>query len=274
MVVKIYGLILLFVCLLMTAFAFGQTGVRIPLTMVDNSGYRADVLFGVDAEASDCVDPSLGEFELPLNQCGMSTVCMYFSDDWPEGNNCLGAGVLMDLRNYFSPSQIDTYCVYFNAQNYPLTFHWPSNLKNFYYSVRMSFTQDALHPIADMVLVDSLRLSAPTTNKIFIFAWEPKPIINSINAGGALPSNYVLHQNYPNPFNPSTTISYELPAVTHVKLDIIDASGTKVATLVDARQGTGRYEIQWDAHQMPSGVYFCRLTTNQSVMATKLLLLK
>jgi hypothetical protein len=259
---------------MMTSIAFAQTSLKIPLTVVDNAGYRADVIFGVDAEASDCIDPSLGEFELPGNQCGTSTVCMYLSDDGAEGRTCLGAGVLLDLRRYFSSSQIDTYCVHFSAQNYPLTFHWPSNLTNSYYSVRMSFTQDASHPIADMLLVDSLRLNDPTANKIFIFAWGPKPVINGIKDNGSLPANYILRQNYPNPFNPSTTISYELPNVSHVRAIIFDASGTKVATLIDTRQGAGRYKIQWDAHQMPSGVYFCRLTADQFVMTKKLLLMK
>jgi hypothetical protein len=70
---------------------------------------------------------------------------------------------------------------------------------------------------------------------------------------------YTLAQNYPNPFNPNTAISYQLSAISFVRLGIYDILGREVATLVDAVQNAGSFTVRWDATSSPSGVYFYRL---------------
>jgi hypothetical protein len=74
-----------------------------------------------------------------------------------------------------------------------------------------------------------------------------------------LPTSYSLEQNYPNPFNPSTAISFQLSAVSLVKLEVFDVLGRKVATLVDGLQPAGSYTVRWDAANQSSGVYIYRL---------------
>jgi hypothetical protein len=71
-----------------------------------------------------------------------------------------------------------------------------------------------------------------------------------------IPQKFALYQNYPNPFNPSTTISYDLPQRARVKLAIYNLLGQEVATLVDGEQEPGRYNINFDASGLPSGIYF------------------
>ena len=75
-----------------------------------------------------------------------------------------------------------------------------------------------------------------------------------------LPSEFALSGNYPNPFNANTLISYELPTDAHVKLEVYNISGQKVATLVDSKQQSGYRSITWDASEVSSGVYFYKLT--------------
>ncbi len=77
----------------------------------------------------------------------------------------------------------------------------------------------------------------------------------------APPPTYVLGfaENYPNPFSQSTTIRYSLPAEVHVRLQVYDALGRQVATLVNERQGKGVYERHFDGGHLPGGVYFLRL---------------
>jgi hypothetical protein len=75
-----------------------------------------------------------------------------------------------------------------------------------------------------------------------------------------LPTEFELFQNYPNPFNPKTAISYQLTASSLVTLRIYDVLGKEIATLVNGRQESGRYTINWDATGFPSGVYLCQLT--------------
>jgi hypothetical protein len=73
------------------------------------------------------------------------------------------------------------------------------------------------------------------------------------------PLTFSLIQNYPNPFNPSTTISYQIPMRAHVSLIIYEMLGREVVTLVDGVQEQGYRSVQFDAGNLSSGIYFCRL---------------
>ena len=64
---------------------------------------------------------------------------------------------------------------------------------------------------------------------------------------GALPERFELGANYPNPFNPSTMIPYQLPASMHVRLEVFNLLGQRVATLVDGEQPAGFHTASWDA---------------------------
>jgi len=89
------------------------------------------------------------------------------------------------------------------------------------------------------------------------------------------PNKYVLLQNYPNPFNPTTTITYQLPVVSNVELNIYNLLGQKVATLVSEKQSIGNYKVEWDASSFTSGIYFYRLKTDKGfIQSRKLILLK
>ncbi len=88
------------------------------------------------------------------------------------------------------------------------------------------------------------------------------------------PDSYTLYQNYPNPFNPLTTIKFALPKESFVKLEIFDALGQKVSTIVSEILSSGIYEYEWDAKEYSSGVYTCRLSAENFVSSKKLLLMK
>lgn len=91
---------------------------------------------------------------------------------------------------------------------------------------------------------------------------------------GNLPIEYSLGQNYPNPFNPSTTISYSIPMQSKVELKVYDVLGREVATLVNKKQQAGSYEVEFDASNLGSGVYFYQLRAGSFVESRKLVLLK
>ena len=90
-----------------------------------------------------------------------------------------------------------------------------------------------------------------------------------------IPAQYALEQNYPNPFNPSTVIEFSLPEdVANVKLSIYNALGEKVAELVNTSLQAGRYQYQWNAQNVATGMYIYELRTNNFVSVKKMLLLK
>ena len=83
-------------------------------------------------------------------------------------------------------------------------------------------------------------------------------MITSVSGSSAiLPMEFRLAQNYPNPFNPSTTIRYELPKGSIVRLSVYDILGREVTLLVNEGKNAGVYELKFDAQRMSSGVYFC-----------------
>lgn len=84
----------------------------------------------------------------------------------------------------------------------------------------------------------------------------------------------VAVENYPNPFNPSTRISFTIPQKSQIKLKVFDVLGREVANLADGVYEIGRYEVTFDASNLPSGVYFYNLTTGTSSITKKMLLIK
>ncbi len=89
-----------------------------------------------------------------------------------------------------------------------------------------------------------------------------------------LPTQFNLKQNYPNPFNPNTTISYSIPIQTNVNISVYDVSGKEIAILVNEVKSPGSYNINFSAKNLPSGVYYYKITTNEYTETRKMVLLK
>ena len=99
---------------------------------------------------------------------------------------------------------------------------------------------------------------------------------NKAIARDAVVVEYALGRAYPNPFNPTTTIDYSIVDAGHVTVKIYNVVGQHVATLADGymeRSASG-YTLNWNASQMPSGVYLVKAETASSVSTQKLMLLK
>jgi hypothetical protein len=89
-----------------------------------------------------------------------------------------------------------------------------------------------------------------------------------------LPTTFALHPNWPNPFNSSTMIRYDVPRTGEVRLTIFNLLGQRVATLLDQRRLAGTYTVTWDASNLPSGLYFCRMEAAGFAQTRKMLLVK
>jgi hypothetical protein len=99
-----------------------------------------------------------------------------------------------------------------------------------------------------------------------------EPISNSV------PDKFKLYQNYPNPFNPSTMIRFDIPSAEAgpqtVRLSIYDILGSEIETLVNEQLNPGTYEVQWNAGNYSSGVYFCTIEAGHFKETAKMMLIR
>jgi hypothetical protein len=92
--------------------------------------------------------------------------------------------------------------------------------------------------------------------------------------GIATVTEYALHGNYPNPFNPVTEIAFDLPEAGTVSLKVFDVMGREVAVLVNEEKAAGRHTISFDARDLPSGMYICRMRANEFTASHKMMLIR
>ena len=97
---------------------------------------------------------------------------------------------------------------------------------------------------------------------------------NTVEVTGIVPNEFALKQNYPNPFNPSTKIEYQLPSEEKVSIRIFDILGNEVAQLVNEKIAAGVHTVEFDAANLPSGIYFYQISAGQYSQTKKLMLLK
>ncbi len=97
-----------------------------------------------------------------------------------------------------------------------------------------------------------------------------------------IPNDFKLYQNYPNPFNPTTKIKFDVPLSPlnergeggFVSLKIYDVAGREIATLLDESLNPGSHEMEWDASNYPSGVYYYKLETTNFSESKKMVLIR
>lgn len=170
--------------------------------------------------------------------------------------------------------------------------HWSKNLEldmlgyNIYRSSDqgVSYTRLNMQTIQDTIWCDTVDLGLYTyfvTALDFTFfeslpsdTVEGSPLDDINGTSPGLPSVVKLFQNYPNPFNASTTIRYEVPRLGRVELEVFNLLGQRVSVLVSEEQQPGEYAIDWQAGDLPTGVYHCRLQAGGAAIVRTMMLLK
>ncbi len=116
-----------------------------------------------------------------------------------------------------------------------------------------------------------LNLPAGTTG-IFKVEFKPINILSVVNE--VVEKNYNLEQNYPNPFNPVTSISFTLPALTEVTLDVYNILGEKISTILKGELSAGSHTVKFNGTGLSSGIYIYTLKTNEFYQTRKMMLIK
>ncbi len=88
------------------------------------------------------------------------------------------------------------------------------------------------------------------------------------------PNDFTLKNNFPNPFNPSTTIEYSLPKAANVRIEVYNVAGQKIETLLNNAIKAGHHEIEFNAQNLSSGIYFYRMQAGEFHQVKKMILIK
>lgn len=132
----------------------------------------------------------------------------------------------------------------------------------------------------DTLFATGLATNSDGTTSSDDWNWAPnkriivKSSIGIIPISSNVPSNYSLSQNYPNPFNPATSINFEIPKSSLVKIKVMDITGRVLDVLVNENLSTGIYKVNWDASKYSSGVYFYSLESKDFSETKKMLMIK
>jgi hypothetical protein len=111
-----------------------------------------------------------------------------------------------------------------------------------------------------------------------LFVGEKSNLLVEDDALTTLPGEYDLEQNYPNPFNPSTVIRFSLPVPEDVRIEVYNVLGQRVSVLHNGILHAGNHNLVWDGKddngtRVSSGVYFCRMVTDNYTASRKMVLL-
>ncbi len=177
----------------------------------------------------------------------------------------------LDVRKN-APNTFNLNQFFMDPNGDPLTYSWSGNSSN----LNVSLQDDSLivlTPGSDYLGTETVTFVAKdneddsTSHTVDIWVSETGIV-------DAMPGDFRCDQNYPNPFNPSTSIRYQLPENRNVNLSIYDLSGHKIRTLINGIQDAGYYTVQFQAGDLPSGVYIYRLTAGNDVQTMKMILMK
>lgn len=142
------------------------------------------------------------------------------------------------------------------------TFH--SHPEDFPYSIGVDNFED--------VYVLGISFGGSTDYDITTIKYSQSIGISQI--GSSVPGTYELYQNYPNPFNPSTVIKFDIPKAEYTSMKIYDINGRLIKTLLNNNLNAGSYQYNFNASSLPSGIYFCSLTTESFQKTVKLTLIR
>ncbi|MFY0684946.1 MAG: T9SS type A sorting domain-containing protein [Balneola sp.] len=121
--------------------------------------------------------------------------------------------------------------------------------------------------------IESDEIITPFMEERFVVKVVPESLLDN-ESNDELPSSVELYQNYPNPFNPTTTLSFYMPEDGNVKLSVFNIVGQPVAVLIQETMSKGEHNLEWDASDMPSGIYIYQLEIGANIMTRKMTLVK
>ncbi len=204
---------------------------------------------------------------------------------WHLGYNRVSSlDTTQEAGGYTKIEKITTVCDAFGTLNLPIGSFQALRMKStdldyYYYGSTLSYvdtsyyyqwmTREGHRAEVDGVQKDGQFVDATAISLTYVVNTP-----TAVRDSHSRPETFALEQNYPNPFNPSTMITYGIQRTSNVTLKVYDMLGREVRTLVNEVKEPGRYQVQFDAKGLPSGVYFYRLAAGNQLETKKLVLTK
>ena len=256
----------------LNVFTQQSAQVSIPFLVYDNAGGNKTLYFGLDQTASDSLDPELGESDLPP----LPPVGAFDARFILPNNNFNGS--LSSWSDYrYAPS-----FPYTGTEEHRLKYQSTQGATVFYFS--WNFSPEVTGLLQDVIngtfVNEQLSGSGVYELTDFVMLNQLKLIINynhivtKVENDQDLPNHFRLEQNYPNPFNPLTIISYSVPEISFTNLSVYNLLGEKLVTLVNKTLRAGKYRIEFNGKDLPSGVYIAILKTDNFIESIKMILSK
>jgi hypothetical protein len=225
-----------------------------------------------------------GQINIPNALAKGTEVVEYFKEDWGKITITDNAGISYTLYAVKGEVELDFYEMppAPQAGMFDIRFGSGRIAEDISKSIKTIEMSGIEHPVRVKVENMDIRLQDETGKEINVNVKAGEDIVISdatitklMVSGELLPAKYALEQNYPNPFNPSTVIEFSLPEdVSNLKLSIYNTLGEKVAELVNTALTAGKYQYQWNAKNVATGMYIYELRTDKFVSIKKMVLLK
>ncbi len=223
-----------------------------PSKVKANTSFTINVTVGNPVAVSD-----LYGISFKINSS--AATCTYVDNSASEGT-FLGSGVL----KFFQPVDNQTVDAAV-TKTYPPGVNGSGTIASF--DFRSSVDQTVNFSLQNVTATDS-------QGNTILFDVIPISILVDVKENILLPTEFSLTQNYPNPFNPTTTISFEISHQSYITLKVYNVLGKEVATLLNGEKSAGKYNVEFNAGGLASGVYFYKLQAGSFVQTKKLILMK
>ena len=210
--------------------------------------------------------------------------------EWPYEKHDLGRTSNYNFSNSITPVELTSFTSSFSGSSVELNWTTASEINNFGFEIEKSKNSNVYNEM--WYTIGFISGNGTTTEpKSYSFIDDNvtsgvyKYRLKQIDYDGSnkysdeikivvFPGEFVLEQNYPNPFNPNTVISYRLPVNSNVTLKVYDILGNEVVILVNEEKQPGVYEVEFDASNLSSGIYFYQLKADGFVQTRKMILLR
>lgn len=252
-----------------TLYAQSQPQISSFITVTDGRDESRILSFGVDPQATDGIDATLGEALLPP----FPPLSVFEAQMFLPANNFNGTEAsYSDYRTGSSPFSGDKEhrIRYQRGAGDSIIINWalPQQISGRLQDVitgtlvDVSISGNGSFLVPNPDAIQSLKLTITYNNT------------TDVEVENTSADHYNLSQNYPNPFNPSTKIKYSIANNLNVQLKIFDVLGKEITTLVSSEQTAGTYEVNFDGKELTSGIYFYTIKAGNYTETKSMILIK